>query len=246
MGRASRRKHRDHPLAPLENEGDKACLLEAGYLALERLQSDLRMIEQFLAWQRGRDLPRLFEHSFTIAPTPWSALRPLSDAAAQEARAIIWRPPSAVEQATLEETLEAMGVSTVWPFGVWAAHQFVHRLIPTFVHNMCLPDQPVVLRVDYLGPPLQTRGYIPGDKGSAKLRRDSGWWYRRTIKNPPDDLSALAREYLASVNRYDSSRSRVEEGIKDFESLLRRVCQPADGAVPNKTGHSPLEKSGSP
>lgn len=237
MGRESRRPK---PLKPIDNEGDKARLLEAGWYALELLQGDLRMIEQFFAWYRGRDLPRLFDQSFTVADDlARSALRPVSAAAAQEAQATIWRPATAAEQAAIEETLETMGLGSVWPFGVWAAHQFAHSLIPTFIHNSCLPDRPVVLRVDYFGPALHKRGYIPGDKGSAKLKRDSGYWYRARIKEPKDALRALNREYLDSVNRHDNSRSRVEECIESFESLLRRVMSPAESTSPNKTGPPP-------
>jgi hypothetical protein len=237
MGRESRRAK---PPKALDNEGDKARLLEGGWYGLERLQGDLRMIEQVLAWQHGRDLPRLFEQSFTIADNlALSALRPLSDAAAQEAFAIIWRPPTAAELAAIEQTLEAMGLQYLWPFGPWAARTFVTSIIPTFVHNMCLPDQYVALKVEYLGPELHKRGYIPRDKGSAKLKRDSGYWYRARIKEPKDSLRALNREYLQSVNRHDSSRSRVEECIEQFESLLRRVGVPADPADPNKTGPPP-------
>ena len=237
MGREARRNARQR--GPIDNEGDKARLLEGGWYALERLQSDLRMIEQFFAWYRGRDLPRLFDQSFTIADnTALSALQPLSDDAAKAARDAIWRPPTAAEQAAVEETLEAMGLQYLWPFVPWAASTFVTSVIPTFFHNACLPAQYVALRVEYLGPDLQKRGYIPRDKGSAKLKRDSEYWYRRKIKQPPDTWNALAKEYLNSVNRSDSSRSRVEEGIEAFESLLRRVCQPVEGTEPNKTGHS--------
>ena len=244
MGRESRAARRPEPI---DNEGDKARLLEAAYYAVERLQSDLRMIEQFLAWYRGRDLPRLFDQSFTIEDSSVAALRPVTPAAAQEALAAIWRPPTAAEHAAVADTLETMGLHDLGLFGAWAAQLFVTSLIPTFFHNACLPDQPVALKVEYLGPALHKRGYIPKDKGSAKLKRDAEYWYRARIrKAPKDSLRALNREYLQSVNRHDSSRSRVEESIDAFESLLRRVAEPAGADAHNKTGPPPSEKNSAP
>jgi hypothetical protein len=55
--------------------------------------------------------------------------------------------------------------------------------------------------------------------GGQHVARDVTWFYRRKVKQPPDRVSALAREYAGS-RHVDNPRVTVLDGIARAETLL--------------------------
>lgn len=58
------------------------------------------------------------------------------------------------------------------------------------------------------------------DDGTRTTPRDVLWYYRTTVKVPPDSISALAREYEQAEPGIPESRKTVREGIRRAKDLL--------------------------
>jgi hypothetical protein len=56
--------------------------------------------------------------------------------------------------------------------------------------------------------------------GWGQVLRDVEWFYRATIKRPPDSVRALTREYERSAARHTDARSVVQTGMKRAKKLL--------------------------
>ena len=56
--------------------------------------------------------------------------------------------------------------------------------------------------------------------GGADIDRDVLWWYRATIKTPPDTIYALGKEWAAAQHRHTLADSVVHAGIKRAKALL--------------------------
>jgi hypothetical protein len=210
MGREARLRQS----LPITNEGDLEAVRCAAECALYQLQPDLRVIECYSAWCTGRELPRLMRVRVSeFLPTQ-------RDAAISLLIKAICRPPSEAEWTAVAQVVEAMGV----PCWRWITSTLLKTVFPVRTYNAINPSDAKFIQLDRAGlVPGLPRGYIPRERGSAAIRRNVEWWYQRKIKHPPADLSKLAQKYNASVNRSDSSRSRVEEGIEQAENLLKRM-----------------------
>lgn len=54
------------------------------------------------------------------------------------------------------------------------------------------------------------------------IRRDVEWYYRAEIKQPPDSISQLAREYAVVAGRDTKAHSVIRNGIARAKDLLAR------------------------
>jgi hypothetical protein len=205
MGRESRAKRS----GPIDNRGDAGRIVMAHGTCNQLLAADLRVQEHYRLWVAAHDAWR------TDPRTADLRRRGLTEAQMAEAVA-------RADIEALAAVLRPMGVP--WR---WCAEALIGAYFPTMRWNELHPDDQRVVKVEAESAGL-ARGRMPRHHG-RDVAQWVRWWYRHKIKQPPDSVYALAKEYATREKRLTRADSVVEDGIRRAEKLLNAVIPPKRG-----------------
>jgi hypothetical protein len=235
MGRAERLKKLQ---GPISNRGDLDRVEIAIGETLRLLSVDPRVVAQYTAWCRRRDLPRLMTVQVSDA-------LPGHEAAAWQALiSAVTRPPDEAEIATLEHVLAGIGPDRRWPRRFFAK-ALVEKVFPAaFYNGIQRPEliEPLwitvrddgVVRVTYGKDRPVNGGYLyrwamtergnrPQAIGQQKMRDAVERWYRAHLQDQPVPKPELTKQYAQRTNRDSDAHSAIDDQIKLVETLLNKV-----------------------
>jgi hypothetical protein len=192
------------PTDGIGNIGDVTRLALAAETCVSALATDLRVREHYMVWQQRHGLDRLIVQ-----------LRAYQTAEGIHAFGAALDSDTAGDVVALQRLVHDLGLSYTWlPPPLLALYRV------SAYSEATGEALTVAIRVPS-GLPLPPGRKPPRD--GRDIVRNVWWWYRARVKQPRDEVSALAREWNTGAKRSDKSRSRVHEGIEQAETLLNLV-----------------------
>lgn len=194
----------------------RACIALVGALA-----DDPRVRAAYEAWQHAHGLPPILSR---LACDHHDV-----DAASQFRDAVLTGHDS--DLTAMGNLVAAMGLAFDWlpqlllaQFRTWALSEATGEPLRL---DVTVPAEQLN------DPDWNEKGRAPkkGHTHTEDLARNVAWYYRAEIKDPPDTVYGIAREYAAAANRHTPAHSVVDNGIARVKDLLAKIDLPGGLAI---------------
>jgi len=186
----------------ITNKGDADRLETTAIAWILQLEQDERVEQPYLVWLDAR---AAVNQQFASLPEPELAVLAASYAALEG----VWMARVLRDDlglATARAAWSAPALAHFWECRVTGEKFEIPVLIPK--------ETPI--------------GKHPRDRG-ADIERNVIWLYRHTVRQPPESIHDLAREYEAATGRRTDARSVVRNGIAQARALLAIIDR--DGLI---------------
>jgi hypothetical protein len=189
------KRHAPRRPRPTKDPADAVRCLTAKWTLVQKLYHDPRVVRAGDSWFGTPGARRCVAQVLT-APDDKTA-------------ADVWRRERPAAAAALLEAIRP--VSGRW-LGEWLADACLLEVLE-FVTGQQRVVQFRTTRA------MKTRAQRLPKNGGSSIERDVQWFYRARVKQSPDSVSRLAREYIGDKER-TNARSVVQDGIKRAAILL--------------------------
>jgi hypothetical protein len=189
------------------NRGDAGRVVMAIGAFLDVLSRDLRVLEAGRAWSARHDINR---HLLALQGTPSDAV---VDAFVKSCQEVL----PADREAMRRLVHDGLRI----PHRPWVAIELL-RCFSIAAYNAVNPREPKLYMPAIHMVPNYPKGRMPRNAG-ADIKEHVQWYYRADIKDPPDRIAELEREWSEKAGRQTEAHSVIRNGIEQAKALLDLV-----------------------